>query len=153
MNDPDLVQLARWIFEVFGVMVLVGTLLWLKTQLGDLPERLPYHFGITGKPDRWGGRWVIPLLLAVLAGSYIAMSLAGHSLELITGSPGGALTPKQTFDRVMLSFVKFGVTVLMAHSLWTIIRVGRGQAERYNILVPIAFAALTILPAILWVPK
>ena len=153
MNDPDLVQLIRWIFEVLSVSVLIGTLLWLKTQLSDLPERLPCHFGITGKPDRWSGRWIILLVLAVLLATYVGMSIAGNSLELITGSPGATLTPKQTFDRLMLSFVKFGSTALMAHSLWTTIRVGRGQAERYNILVPIAFAALTILPAILWAPK
>src|SRR5262245_62410693 len=27
-----------------------------------LPEQVPVHFGLTGKADRWGGRWMIFLI-------------------------------------------------------------------------------------------
>jgi len=48
-----------------GLAIVVGTALRTAATYQDLPDRVPIHFGITGKADSYGPRPVVWLLVGV----------------------------------------------------------------------------------------
>lgn len=148
MNDPDLLALLRWVFEALSLAALLAALVWLKMQLDDIPERIPVHFGITGKPDRWGGRWHLALYVAFLLAVYIGMSIAGGTPDLFAGQ-----IQTQATERFILSYVKCGVVLMFFYVFWITIRVARGQASRFNLFVPLGMVVLTLIPSVLLTSK
>ena len=50
---------AIWIIAVLGLVLTAAVLAFL-------PETVPVHFDAAWNPDRWGSRWELLLLLAVL---------------------------------------------------------------------------------------
>lgn len=50
-----------------SVSALVTIIAWWKAYqaYGSLPSRIPVHFNILGRPDGWGGRWMIYFLPAL----------------------------------------------------------------------------------------
>lgn len=50
-----------------SVSILVTLITWLNAfkAYHTLPARIPVHFNIIGRPDGWGGRWMIYFLPAL----------------------------------------------------------------------------------------
>jgi uncharacterized membrane protein len=53
--------------------VIVVPLLYLALVWNQLPETVPTHFGISGKPDAYGPKWTLMLLSAVSVGMYFLL--------------------------------------------------------------------------------
>jgi len=54
---------------VLSRLLFVGTLVGVAVVYGDVPDRVPHHFGLSGEPDAWGGRgwlWALPALQLLL---------------------------------------------------------------------------------------
>lgn len=50
--------------------VVLFNVVFVVMRLPSLPDRMPVHFGIRGKPDRWAGRnfvWFYPAMSVVIA--------------------------------------------------------------------------------------
>src|SRR6266545_2980313 len=50
---------ADWVLDVVAVLGLVGAWVVVAVSWGSLPDHVPQHFGLTGRPDAWGGRGAI----------------------------------------------------------------------------------------------
>ncbi len=71
------------VFDVISVMALVMIVGVVAFHWGDLPDRIPRHFGITGKPDRWGGKGSLLILpFAALVASGL-LTFAGRNQSMI----------------------------------------------------------------------
>ena len=134
----------RWPLESAALCLLTGSLLMTLLNWNRLPERIPAHFGITGRPDRWGGRWHLLLLLAIGLGLYAVMSAQGATFDLLTGDA----SPLSRAEASLL-LMKVAIQGVFALSLRGAIRVALGQAERLNIILVLAVAAAGIVPAML----
>lgn len=58
------VTTAGLVLEAVAAGALVMTLVVFAVAWPSLPDRVPQHFGLTGRPDAWGGRrimWVYPI--------------------------------------------------------------------------------------------
>jgi hypothetical protein len=58
---------ADYIGEVLALAGVAGGVLLLMIVWTDLPGEIPRHFGFTGEPTAWSGRWsaVFPVALAL----------------------------------------------------------------------------------------
>lgn len=148
MNDAELLATFRWVLEGFALAALLTSLFWLKSQVGNIPERIPVHFGITGKPDRWGSRWTLVFYVVLAVGLYVGMSIGGGTLDLIAGQIH--TSPKERF---LFCYVKVFMVLLFFYVYWITIQVARGKATRFNLMIPLGIAAATAVPAILLASK
>ncbi|MBN9663746.1 MAG: DUF1648 domain-containing protein [Acidobacteria bacterium] len=113
-------------------------------QWNSLPARIPCHFNILGRPDRWGGRWVFLGFACLQMFLYGMFTVQGHTLDYLAGSelPFSAAA-------FLLLWTKLVIEGLFLYLIWTMIRVARAQAEKANVLLMILFSALLIVPMLL----
>ena len=65
------------VFWSLAAIAFALTFVMLARRYGDLPEEIPVHFGITGKPDAWGGRiliWPLPISMLMMVGFVLALA-------------------------------------------------------------------------------
>jgi hypothetical protein len=53
--------------------VIAAPLVYLLMVWNQLPEIVPTHFGISGKPDAYGSKWTLSILSAVSIGMYFLL--------------------------------------------------------------------------------
>jgi len=87
----------------------------------QLPESIPIHFGLSGEPDGWGGRWTI-FLMPVIA--TIIFALDYFVLGRLVGTPKMPSTMTLPLHLMMLE-----LTVLFTYITWRISEVAFGRAE------------------------
>jgi uncharacterized membrane protein len=64
-----------WQIVIFSISLAYT--LW---QVSRMPETVPVHWGIDGKPDRFGSRWENVIFLPLMAALTIGLTLAGPRL-------------------------------------------------------------------------
>jgi len=146
--DPSILDALRWPLEVLSLLALIGTGALVQLNWSTLPEEVPYHFGITGQPDRYGRRRTIFILPAVALVMFIGMSLGGESMGLLLGE-----TPSDVGAAFMVTWAKASTLLIMCFCVWTIVRVARGRTRRMNVFVLLALVALVLLPALTGIVK
>lgn len=144
MIDNDLIVLFAWFGEALAFAALLAFGIWTLGQRGNLPERLPQHFGITGEPDAWGGEWVVWLLLGIQTSTFALLTLLGGTFKLIAGAPIA-----RPSGMLMVLYIKLMTTILMFFITWSIVRVGRGQAKRLNMIVVFGLIGLMTVGVLL----
>lgn len=112
------------------LLVLLGpALVW--THYARLPDEIPVHFGLTGRPDRWGPRRMIWLVPAVSAAMYLMFAV-------VQRLPGPSLT------KLLMHLLQIETLGLFVSISWSQIQVALGRATR---LVPafwILFALVVV---------
>lgn len=144
LSDPSLVAMVRWLLEGLSLAVLLAVGFFVVQQWSEIPARVPSHFDWRGRPDRWSRRWILFVMLAVVAAVYVGMSVTGGTLQLIEGR-----IEVNMREALTLAFVKLGSVLLPGYGIVTMVRVARGQAEKLRILVIVLLAVAIILPSIL----
>jgi len=111
-------------------------LAWLLVQVVSawprLPERIPHHFGLSGKPDAWGGKRVLVLLPAVGAGLYILLTVVSffpHKFNYLFEITVENAERQYRIARLMITAIKAEVVWLFAYICALTIRVALGKAE------------------------
>lgn len=54
-----------WLIEIIGVVILLAITGYIIQQFGSLPDRIPSHYGIDGKPDAFGNKSTLLFLLGI----------------------------------------------------------------------------------------
>jgi len=66
-------QLASAV-QVISAALVAASCIYLAQRYGDLPSRIPIHFGLKGQADNWGRKawlWICPVLSLVFAAGVI----------------------------------------------------------------------------------
>lgn len=66
------------IMEVLGLVMLIGTPLYLVIRWPSIPDKLPMHYNFAGEIDRWGGKGEILFLVVMVWILYLMISLVEH---------------------------------------------------------------------------
>jgi uncharacterized membrane protein len=68
---------AQWraVAEAFAIGPLVFAWTVTIAMWPDLPERVPTHFGLDGRPDAWGGKGISWLMPIVHLGTWLLITL------------------------------------------------------------------------------
>jgi len=109
----------------------------------SLPGEIPVHFGFTGRPDRWGGRWQAWIVPLVGLGIYCAFSVATGSWNWLLGRP--AELPRGLEPMILL---RLSIGALMTYITWGTVRVALKEAERLDWRILLGIIGLTAVPAI-----
>jgi len=105
-----------------AVVLILGW--WIAFSVyPSLPERVPVHFGLTGKADRWGGRWMIFLIPLV---STVIFALDFWIFEY--ASPRSP-KPIPTEMRTPLHLLLLELSVIFAYITWRMSEVAFGRAR------------------------
>ena len=65
---------ADIIMEVLGLIMLIGTPLYLFISWPSIPDKLPMHYNFAGEIDRWGGKGEILFLVVLWWIMYLVIS-------------------------------------------------------------------------------
>ncbi len=134
---------------VLDVVAFAGVVVCVVLAVGlwsELPERVPQHFGWSGKPDAWGGRWILVFLCVVAAGMDVLLSVAPRFPHQFR--PSGWVTEQNEARQYpiafsMLAWLKAEVVWMLALIVWITVRVALGKAEGLGILfTPGVFAVM-----------
>ncbi len=138
------VAVLRLPIEIAAACLAVLPALLLLRAWSSLPEEIPVHFGISGRPDRWGGRWqawIVPFVTLVIYGAFSSACgswgwLLGRRSELPHG-----IEP--------LLFMRVPIALLMTYTTWGTIRVAHKEAEGLSTPAMFGLILLTVAPAAL----
>jgi hypothetical protein len=143
MNALSWIPAFRGPLEILALIAAVLPLLIILRTWDTLPDQVPTHFGISGRPDRWGGRWqawILPILALVL---YVVFSVITGTWEWVMG--------KQTELRQgleLMLYMKPLIGLMLGYTSLGMVRVARKEAEKLNPWITLGLVALLIAPGI-----
>ena len=106
------------VVDVLCLVLMAGSVVYLLAVWGDLPDRVPIHYGPTGKADGWGSKWDLWHLPCVMLASFAIASIVECFPK--TWNTGGIKITEENRDRIyallrnMLSTVKLLVVALFS---------------------------------------
>lgn len=136
------VTVLRLPIEIVAACLAILPALLLLRAWGSLPEEIPAHFGITGRPDRWGGRWQawgVPLVALVIYGTF---STACGAWSWLLGRPS-----ELPHGIEPLLLMRVPIELLMTYITWGTIRVALKEAEGLDWRLLFTLLLLTLAPA------
>ncbi|MDR3719632.1 MAG: DUF1648 domain-containing protein [Bryobacteraceae bacterium] len=137
------VTVSRLPIEIAAACLAVLPALLLLRAWGSLPDEIPAHFGLNGRPDRWGGRWqawIVPLVAVVIYGAF------SHA----SGAWGWLLGKQAEVPHGMepLLLMRLPIDLLMTYITWGTIRVACKEADGLSAAILWGLLLLTVAPAI-----
>jgi uncharacterized membrane protein len=117
------------LLDLISIGLIVTMFVVTSLHYPYLPERVPIHFGITGRPDNWGPKWMIwlmPVLSLVLCGVLVGVTFAA-------AGPSGMKTWLELLRVEMLALfwvitrdqirVALGIQGRLSHLVWVMLAV------------------------------
>jgi len=143
MNPLSSIVALRMPLEIIAALAAVLPLLIILRAWDTLPEEIPVHFGITGRPDRWGGRWQAWILPFMALGLYAVFSYITGTWDWILGRQPALPRGMEPF-----LFMKPMMGLMLGYATLGMVRVARKEAERLNPWITFTLLALVLAPGI-----
>ena len=146
----------RLVLEVLLVLVAIGSGLWGMRILPQLPDPMPVHFDLAGRPDGFEPRgpravWLVPAVSLVVNAAMalfgVALLAERRRLHGRARRPADAVRLEQL--RLLGQLLTWSRVVLVAEMCLVQVLVLRGA--RAGRLSPFAIGAMVLLPAVLLV--
>ena len=151
---PTAVKPAPAVLPLLTLVVTLGVGAFVfsygATHYQRLPEQVPIHFGVSGKPDAWAPRSFSSVMLlpatTLFMGPFMALIaylIAKAPQATRIGDGEAAVVAQERFRAVMSTFlsgVSLLVTGMLALLSYGAIQIGLGQADR----LPTAFLFFTV---------
>ena len=150
MNPLSWIVAFRAPIEIIALLAAILPLLIILRAWDTLPEVIPTHFGVTGRPNRWGGRWQAWILPFLALGLYAMLSFMTGTWEWALGRQ-----PELPRGMELPVLMKPIMDLMMAYLSRATVRVARKEAEGLNLWIMYGLGALLIAPgiAIAWTVK
>lgn len=135
MNAPNLNKLplsnTEQLFHLAALIALGIHGVTIAMYYPGLPDRIPIHFGIDGKPDGWGDKWMLLLLLGVTVGMFALMKFittigADKYNYPVTITPQNK-EKQYRLSRQLIFMMNAGMMVLFLLITWGIIQTAKGH--------------------------
>ena len=65
-----------WVLEAIGIIGIILSLLAVMLSYNDLPDTIPRHYNFTGRPDGYGEKSILFILLALAILTYLIMTFS-----------------------------------------------------------------------------
>jgi hypothetical protein len=128
MIDPAVAKALSYPLLAVAFLATAFSLFLLATSWQSIPSSVPAHFGITGRPDRWTGPWMLFLYPALQSGACVMIWLKRD-------------------EELILLWTFALIPALLAYILWESIRIARKNSERLHPLAVYGLLALIAVPA------
>ncbi|MGH7596447.1 MAG: DUF1648 domain-containing protein [bacterium] len=97
-----------------------------------LPETIPHHFGVSGKPDAWGGKGILWLLPGISLMLYVGLTILRRYPHIYNYpwpiTEQNAAT-QYHLARTMIGAFKAEIVLIFVYLQWQTIQVALGKAE------------------------
>ena len=131
------------------LLLLVGQVVLIIGYYAQLPETIPVHFGLAGKPDRWGGRaqlFIVPGLSAfifLLFWSFRFIPIDFYNMPF-------PITPENRDRQLrnsheMLAMLSLAVMTFMIWTLWGWLLAASNTHPIHTQWIPIVLFVLTLI--------
>lgn len=97
-----------------------------------LPETIPHHFGVSGKPDAWGGKWILWLLPGISLVLYVGITILSrypHIYNYPWSITEENAATQYHLARTMLGALKAEIVLLFAYLQWQVIQAAFRESE------------------------
>lgn len=126
--------LSRWelVLEGLALAGLLATLAIAAIHWGALPDRIPIHFGLSGRPDGYGDRAALWFLVFMQVALYFGLTGVFHLPPEAFNFPA-SLTEENAprLARSLRFIIRSAKALVMgtfAHWVWMTVAVARGRA-------------------------
>jgi len=126
------IEISLEVLAAVGVML--GTLI-IAQAWPTIPNTIPIHFGISGKPDDWGSKeilWLFPLLCLVMDVGFLFLSRYPHEFNYPHPITLENAPRQYQLARLLLAWLKTEVIWLFAFIDWQIIQAASGTITTLN---------------------
>jgi hypothetical protein len=153
MSEPR--SRTQWFLEGLSLLLVIIIFAMLAVHWSQFPDRVPAHYGVSGRPNGWHGKGFLFILPGMAAFVWILLTVAENEQRLINipfdidrGSP--------EVQRVLRSMVITEKTVLMLVFAWlgaAIVRTALGKAQGLGqAFLPVVLTAI-LLPLVMYSVK
>lgn len=135
------------IFDGVGLLMLVGSIVYLLAVWSSLPVEVPAHYNAVGEVDRWGSKWEIIFLPIISSVLWIGMTV-------LEKYPHVYNFPRLTKENVraqylngrkMINVLKNVIAILFAYISWNSIYVALGRADSLGAwFLPVFFIVIFV---------
>ncbi|MDZ7361474.1 MAG: DUF1648 domain-containing protein [candidate division KSB1 bacterium] len=118
--------------ETTAALGLLIMLYFTFTSWPLLPETIPHHFDISGKPDAWGGKWTLSLLPGIGLVLYVGLTILSrypHIYNYLWPITEKNAAAQYHLARTMIVALKAEISLLFAYLQQQTIQVALGKAE------------------------
>lgn len=130
-------SLLETALEIAAVVGFIYLLYGLSPQTWrTLPDRIPTHFGMTGKPDAWGNKTALltlPGLGIILYASLTVLSFFPHIYNYPWPITEANAERQYRMSRTLVASMKATALWLFVYLLHQQIRVAKGQAQGMSV--------------------
>lgn len=123
--------------EAISFILIVLMWVYLLNAIGNLPGRIPTHFGLTGQADAWGGKGTLMMLPAVGTMLYVLFTVLARYPHIfnypreVTEANAPYLYRKA---REMVGLLKLEEIVLFSYIEWNTIAIANRQSNGQGML-------------------
>ncbi|MBK9290500.1 MAG: DUF1648 domain-containing protein [Bacteroidetes bacterium] len=139
------------ILEISALVLLLALVIYSLVSWTMLPETIPVHFDISGRPDGWGGRATIFFSPAILAVVYIMLTVLNRSPHIFNYPVKITAENAEFHYRLatrMLRMLKLSMVILFGAITWgTVHSAISGDASAMMWVLPFALI-ITLLPIV-----
>lgn len=138
--------------DALCLVLMIGSTAYLLARWGALPDRVPIHYGLTGKADGWIGKeyaWIHPCIMWVI---FVFLSLAERFPRLC--NTGGIKITEENRDRLYPLIGKLiSTTKVLAVSFLSVIvvDVAHGGGAVPPVLIAASLPLIIVNIAFWWV--
>ncbi len=141
-----------WVCEAIAIAALAGSAGLVAVNWAGLPDQMPVHFGVSGKPDGWGNKNILWILALTNVGTYVVLTMASRFQGLIN-LPFRIDRDAPEVQRLLRSMAIVLKAVLMLTFLYimqAMVNTALGRADGLGIQFLPIFLAATFVPLILF---
>lgn len=141
-----------WVLEIAGAAAIVVTVA-LLIPYGDLPDRIPRHFGASGQPDAWGGRSLLMWLAGISVLLYAGLTVLSRFPHRYNYP--GPITAENAAQQYRLAgrlllYIKATVAWVFAYIIHGTIQTARGHADGLGAGFLPVILGVTVVPIVVY---
>jgi uncharacterized membrane protein len=134
------------VMETIALLGMVGSIGLVAYTWDRLPDRVPHHFDLLGRPDAWGGKSIVLTLPLISVIMYLGLSLLSRIPQRLN-LPGPDI-PERAPERYrvareLLTTLKAAIVWMFGWILWGAIQTALGNRSGLGVLfLPIVLTVL-----------
>lgn len=119
------------VFDAIGITFYILAIIYLATQFGDLPDRVPGHFNGAGEVDRWGSKMELIILPLVGGGLWVLFTVLEkypHTYNYFNLRKDN-IEAQYKNGRLMLNVLKNEIVVFFSLISYYMIQIAKGVLD------------------------
>lgn len=124
------------VIQVISVVGLTGIIIMLFTSWPSMPDKIPNHFGPSGKVDSWGGKgilFLLPIIMIFMYGLLTIIERIPHLYNYMCEITEENAEFQYRNARMMLTLLKTEIIFLFGYIEWQMMSTGLGKSRGLGI--------------------